>query len=112
MRSLRKRRKSDPIFRMVESLRLRVRLAIKGFSKAATTMKLVGCSPGALRAHLESKFRPGMNWENYGLRGWHIDHIRPCASFDMSDPEQQRQCFHYLNLQPLWAVENLKKGAR
>ena len=51
-----------------------------------------------------------MSWDNYGIHGWHIDHIRPCASFDLTDPEQQRQCFHYPNLQPLWAFDNLSKN--
>jgi len=51
-----------------------------------------------------------MSWDNYGYRGWHIDHIRPCASFDLTDPEQQRECFHYTNLQPLWWQDNLRKG--
>jgi hypothetical protein len=51
-----------------------------------------------------------MTRENHGL--WHVDHIRPCASFDLTDPEQQAICFHYTNLQPLWAIDNIKKGAR
>jgi hypothetical protein len=64
-----------------------------------------------LRQHLEAQFTDGMSWDNYGRDGWHIDHIRPCASFDLTDPEQQRQCFHYTNLQPLWAADNIRKGA-
>jgi hypothetical protein len=50
-----------------------------------------------------------MNWDNYGFYGWHIDHIRPCASFDLSKPSEQRKCFNYTNLQPLWATENWGK---
>lgn len=53
-----------------------------------------------------------MTWANYGKSGWHIDHIKPCASFDLSDPDQQKACFHYSNLQPLWAFDNLSKGAK
>lgn len=53
-----------------------------------------------------------MTWENHGMRGWHIDHKRPCSSFDLSDPAQQCACFHFSNLQPLWATENLRKGDR
>jgi hypothetical protein len=49
-----------------------------------------------------------MSWDNWSLKGWHIDHIRPISSFDLSDPAQQKECFHYSNLQPLWAIDNLK----
>ena len=51
-----------------------------------------------------------MTRKNYGL--WHVDHIKPCFSFDLTDPEQQKICFHYTNLQPLWALENIKKGKK
>lgn len=78
--------------------------------KASTTLSLIGCSLDQLLGYLELNFAPGMNWENYGK--WHIDHILPCAKFDLTNPEQQRECFHYKNLQPLWAAENFSKGAR
>ena len=61
-----------------------------------------------LRKHLEQLFKPGMAWDNYGL--WHIDHKKPCASFNLSDTAQQKACFHHTNLQPLWANANLRKG--
>jgi hypothetical protein len=51
-----------------------------------------------------------MTWQNYGYYGWHIDHIKPCASFDLRKPSEQRKCFHYSNLQPLWAKDNLQKS--
>ena len=72
-------------------------------------MELVGCSIPDLIKHLESKFQEGMNWSNYGFYGWHIDHIRPCSSFNLLNEEEQKQCFHYTNLQPLWAKDNLQK---
>ena len=56
-------------------------------------------------------FHPGMSWDNYGS-AWHIDHIRPCSSFDFSDPEQQKKCFHFSNLQPLWDEINTVKSNR
>jgi hypothetical protein len=109
-----KRHHSDINFRMRKNLHSCVRRAIANAnsSKSAKTMDLIGCTFAELRAHLESHFAEGMSWDNWGLKGWHIDHIRPCASFDLSDPEQQRQCFHWSNLQPLWAMENIRKAAR
>jgi len=62
------------------------------------------------KQYLASKFTERMNWENYGRKGWHIDHIKPCVSFDLSDPEQQKQCFHYTNLQPLIKINNRIKS--
>ena len=80
-------------------------------TKTEHTMDMVGCSKAALREHLEKQFTDRMTWENQGKDGWHIDHRRPCASFDLTDPEQQRMCFHFSNLQPMWGVENLEKAA-
>jgi hypothetical protein len=91
-------------------LRNRLYGALNGKQKADSIVTLVGCSIPELRAYLAKKFNNGMSWDNYGE--WHIDHIRPCASFDLSDPEQQKQCFNYTNLQPLWAKDNLSKGAK
>ena len=78
--------------------------------KAEHSLDLIGCTPVELKAYIESKFLPGMSWEN--RRQWHIDHITPCAAFDLVDPEQQRLCFHFTNLQPLWAIDNLSKGKK
>jgi hypothetical protein len=93
------------------NLRCRVHCALlrTSASRAFSNRELMGCSAQQLRNHLEAQFTDGMSWGNYGLKGWHIDHIRPCASFDLTDPEQQRQCFHYTNLQPLWAADNIRK---
>lgn len=94
------------------ALKERMRVALNSHVKAGKTAKLLGCSIPELREHLEAQFREGMSWKNYGQFGWHIDHIKPCSSFDLSDPAQQYLCFHYTNLQPLWWFENLAKGAR
>jgi len=104
------RKKTDIGFKILCNLRNRVYYTLKGNPKISTTMNLVGCSIDQLKQHLEQQFKPGMSWENYGFYGWHIDHKRPCASFDLSVPEHQKLCFHYTNLQPLWAEENMKKG--
>jgi hypothetical protein len=96
-------------FRIRKNIRDRMRLAMCGSSKSKHTIELLGCSVEELKKHLEKQFTEGMNWDNYGKKGWHIDHILPCASFDLTDPEQQKRCFHYTNLQPLWAEDNYKK---
>lgn len=97
--------------RISMNLRARMRLALKSDARSGRTAELLGCSMAELRGWLESKFQPGMSWQNYGPI-WHIDHRRPCSWFDLSDPLQQRVCFHWTNLQPMYASENLRKGAR
>ena len=108
----RKRKMLDPIYSLKHNLRTRIQIAIReGYGeKAYKTIELLGCSWEEVREHIESQFTEGMSWNNYGLHGWHIDHILPCASFDLSDLEQQKKCFHYTNLQPLWAEDNLRKS--
>ena len=105
-----RKRRQDPLQKMIDSQRTRLRIALNQIEKSDETMNLIGCSAIELKEYLESKFTEGMTWENRGREGWHIDHIKPCSSFDLSDPEQQRECFHYTNLQPLWAKDNLRKG--
>jgi hypothetical protein len=92
--------------------RMYIALTAAGAKRAAASFDLTGCTVAELRQHLEAQFTDGMSWDNYGRDGWHVDHVRPCASFDLNDPEQQRQCFHYTNLQPLWAADNIRKGAK
>ncbi len=110
----RKNRKTR-IGRLEHNLRGRLRKVIKRCrlgdpTTRLKTIELVGCSKSELIKHLERKFLPGMSWDNYGFHGWHIDHIVPCSAFNFEDPEQQRACFHYTNLQPLWALDNMRKG--
>jgi len=108
----RERAEKNPHFRAAGALRSRVRGAIKssGGSKAHKTIRLVGCTIESLCQHLEAQFAEGMSWDNHG--DWHIDHIIPCAAFDLTDESQQFKCFNYTNLQPLWASDNMSKGAR
>lgn len=101
-------KKRNPNYRAIKSYRRRLRKYLD--SKVGTTIELLGCSPSELRQHLESLWQEGMSWSNYGLYGWHIDHKRPVSSFDLSCKEQAKQCFHYSNLQPLWAKDNLAKS--
>jgi len=90
----------------------RIRSALKGKIKSASTMKLIGCTVDELRSHLESLFESWMTWENQGRGGWDIEHIKACFHFNMADPEQQRACFNWSNLQPMEHIANLQKGAR
>lgn len=62
--------------------------------------------------HLERQFKDGMTWDNHGRDGWHIDHIVPCAAFDLTKPEEIERCFALSNLQPMWASDNMSKGAK
>lgn len=103
------RRDTDPIFKLITNIRTRINRAITRESKYGRTMDLLGCTIVELKKHIESQFLPGMSWENWGLYTWHIDHKKPIASFDISDPEQQKICFHFSNLQPMWAKDNLMK---
>jgi hypothetical protein len=101
--------RDDPKYRIEILLRQRFRSTVSKKHKYCSAIRLLGCTVDEFKIYLESKFKEGMTWENHGKYGWHIDHIKPCAFFDLTNPEQQKICFHYTNLQPLWAIENLKK---
>ncbi len=90
-------------------LRRRIRKVIEKGVRAGTSLELLGCTTVEFKTHLENHFELGMSWENYGL--WHLDHRRPCASFDLTKPEQQRACFHYTNYRPMWGTDNLAKSS-
>jgi len=100
---------ADPSRRIRNSVAARMWAALKGRSDGALFSRL-GYSSADLVAHLERRFSDGMSWENYGK--WHVDHVRPCASFDLSDPDQFSECWGLANLAPLWASDNIKKGAK
>lgn len=104
------RQKTDVNYYLKEILSTRCRMAIKHHkgTKVTPAIELLGANIKIVREHIESQFEDGMSWDNHGE--WHIDHIVPCASFDLTDVEQQKQCFHYANLQPLWAVDNIRKA--
>jgi hypothetical protein len=100
----------NPLHKLKRLLRDRIKKAIKRTYLEGSGIKNLGCTVADLKMYLESLFQPGMTWDNYGLRGWHIDHIVPLASAKTSD-ELAKLC-HYSNLQPLWWIDNLKKGAK
>jgi len=107
---IKNKRDTNVNFKILCNMRNRLWEALKGNPKVETTMKLVGCNIEQLKLYLEKQFKEGMDWDNYGK--WHIDHIKPCCRFNLAKIEEQQKCFNYMNLQPLWAKDNIKKGGR
>jgi len=104
------RRKADPIYKLTADVRHRLIgfLKVHNMRKTNRTFKMVGCTPEFLKKYLEKKFKPGMTWKNHTQKGWHIDHIIPLNAAKTS--EAVEKLMHYTNLQPLWGIENIKKG--
>ena len=101
----------DPSYHISETIRSYISRSIKGkIKKKNRTEEIVGINFKDLVGYLEKKFKPGMTLSNYGK--WHIDHVKPVAKFDLTISGELEKCFHYTNLQPLWAVDNLKKGKK
>jgi len=107
----RDRRGRDIQYKLAMAIRSRMHKAVRGAQKAGSAVRDLGCTIAELKEHIECKFQPGMAWDNWTINSWHIDHILPLASFDLTDKKQFEQACHYTNLQPLWAKENLSKGA-
>ena len=103
-----KRKKEDIQFKLKKLLRSRVKNALNG-KNHSDYIELLGCTLEQYKQYLESQFRDGMSWDNQG-KVWQIDHIIPCVAFDLSVPEQQKECFNYKNTQPLLVEENLSKS--
>jgi hypothetical protein len=104
----------DPAFRFLTNIRRRVRTAMEksGVRPSYTVQQAeadLGCPVAVALTHIASLFKPGMNWNNWSLHGWHLDHVEPLSSFDLSDPAQVRKACHISNLQPLWSRENYIK---
>ena len=106
------RQATDVNYRLAVSLRKRLGVALRNKQKAGSAVRDLGCTIPQLKCYLEQKFLPGMSWANHTRTGWHIDHIIPLASFELTDPEQFKRAVHYTNLQPLWASDNYIKGPR
>lgn len=102
------RKQEDINFKLTRNLRSRLWIAIKRNYKSGSAIQDLGCTIDFLKKYLESQFQEGMSWSNYGE--WHIDHVIPLSSFDLTDRTQFLKACHYTNLQPLWAVDNIKKS--
>lgn len=106
-----RRRREQPSKRMASTLRRRLNKLVKSEGRSQGCGELLGCSFQQFADHIAGMFAHGMSWENYGRR-WHIDHVIPCSAFDLTREAHVRQCFHFTNLRPLWARDNLRKGAK
>jgi hypothetical protein len=107
------KQREDPQFRTMATIRTRISNAMRaGSNRPGSAIRDMGCTFQELRIHLEGQFTEGMIWENYGRYGWHIDHVIPLDGFDLQDREQFLTAVNFKNLQPLWAVDNLKKGSK
>jgi hypothetical protein len=104
----RERYKND-IVKIQDRLRQKISRCIR-ICKDLKNVEIIGCTIKEFKEHIESLFKEGMTWENYGPKGWHIDHIKPYKLFNLLDPEEQKKCCHYTNLQPLWWHENIAKS--
>lgn len=110
------KRDNDISFKIADNLRRRINKVMKSNKKTGSAIRDLDCSIEELKQHLESKFYHDpntgevMSWDNYDIKGWHIDHIIPLSSFDLTDREQFLKAAHYTNLQPLWWWQNLSKG--
>ena len=104
------KRKIDIQYKLSCNLRSRLNSAINNNYKSGSAVKDLGCSIEELKSYLESTFQSGMSWDNWTTDGWHIDHIKPLTSFDLTDRNQLLEACHYTNLQPMWATDNLTKS--
>jgi len=106
-------KKENPEWAMADRLRKRIGRAFRDYApgmKLRQTAQYIGCTMDEFMAHIESQFVDGMSWDNRHL--WHLDHKKPCKLYNLMDLEEQKKCFHWTNLQPLWAIDNIKKHAK
>lgn len=112
----RERYRTDPAFNLAIKVRRRIHMALRngyrGVRRTDRVIDMLGCSYDELKAHIEKQFTKGMAWDQCFNGEIHLDHIRPCAQFDLSDADAQRECFHFTNLRPLWAKDNIRKSAK
>ena len=111
--------KKDPAFKIYVRLKFSLSRHIKKRDlmavKTSRMSEIIGMSRADFATHISNQWLPGMTWENYGLasttvKRWHIDHIKPCSTFNLLNPDEQKACFHFSNLRPLWALDNITKS--
>ncbi len=102
--------RNDESFAISNRMRVKLHDVLNLRYSDKASIRLFGCDRAQLMAHLESQFKPGMDWSNHTKNGWHIDHILPVCSFDLTDEVQKNKCWHYTNMRPAWADENRRKN--
>ena len=107
---IRRVRRDDAYLRLKEALNRKLRRAYHGCGDE-TAIKFIGCTSQEFRAHLQTLFRDGMSHENYGTV-WHIDHVKPCALFDLNNEKEREACYHFSNLAPCFSFDNISKKDR
>lgn len=105
----RDRYSKDINFKLKKRLRNRLYLALKSNQKKGSAIKDLGCSIDELKVHLESQFKPGMTWDNYGIK-WEIDHVQALCLFNLTNREQFLIACNFKNLKPLFKEEHLEKS--
>ena len=104
---------TDGFYRLLRTCSVRVTELLKKDKNRPSYLQLLGCSKDQLKSYLEEQFKPNMTWDNYGrkdgIESWELDHKIPCSAFNLNNVEEQKICFHYTNLQPLWHKENITK---
>jgi hypothetical protein len=105
-----KRIKTDIQFKLSKSLRNRLKEAVKDGAKSGSAVSDLGCSIDEFKLYIENLFKDGMSWNNWGK--WHLDHIIPLSSVDLTVRENVLKVCHYTNIQPLWAEDNIRKGCK
>jgi len=108
------RYKNDPAFKLYSIYRSRMKKMMEGGHQSRRQLSLLGCSMADFKKHIERQFKRGMDWSNNGIGEgyWNLDHITPCHAFDQTNEAQTRICWHWTNFQPLWSIDNIKKGKR
>ena len=113
-RRMQEKKREKIEYRILLQLRHRLNMTLRGANKSARTVQLLGCSIESFKIHLESFWETGMTWENYGkdVGQWSIDHVIPCSLFDLTKSDHQKRCFHFSNMRPMWAIDNIIKSDR
>ena len=113
-RYCKEKRQTDIVFKLKMNLRSRTNKIVRGGIKPSSAIKELGCSPEEFKTYIELLFQSGMSWENYGNKDghWSLDHIKPLSKFNLANLEEFKKASHYTNLQPMWHVDNMRKGNR